>query len=159
MTKLLNIEDIFLIKLIEIKDTNWLNYSGIIGYKRKLYNKEYYENKSDELDEMILQSLESNFPFAKIINNSYIFFEDQMAIITRNIRGNAECQITIQFYPQLPYDQLPDFVGKTFSFFDKIFQAQLRIRDSSNVQYINNFIPCAISYDKIDKLMETITPL
>ena len=76
------------------------------------------------------------------------------------IEGGSRKLITIQFAPLIPYNEAPNLVGREFYAYPIEFNLRLLfIENNEKMDLINDYFICNISYQNLDKLIETIKPI
>ncbi len=151
--------DFKILKVIQIEGPEWNRFSGYLPYLRTFNPKQYDHKKGDILDEKILEALQHYFPNSFLRYNLEIVFKGQLEDNLNNIEGGSRKEITLQFSPDIPYELVPQLVGKTLYAYPWKFEIRLLFSENNDRKnLINGFYICSLPYDKLDDIVKTITP-
>jgi hypothetical protein len=158
--KLLPLEDMKNLRVIEIQGNNYYWFLGYFAYLRDI-TPGYNTDAGDILDEQILKSFQSIYPDSHFRFSNNILFEGELDDNLKRVAGRIQKIITIQFCPILPFASHPDeYLGKEFFAYPKQFQ--IRVADDSAIQsrqHLQDFYLCHIPHDLIKSLVESIYPI
>ena len=156
--KVLQVEEIKILKIIRVIGPNWNRFIGHLPYTRTLSNTYDYK-KGDLLDESLLESIKKTYPDSVLVENRIIFIEGELEERLRCIRGGSQKKITVNFFPyvDLPYERMHEILGKQM----KSYLVDLTLRldlseQNEKFQYIYDSELCYINYLLIDELIKTI---
>lgn len=158
--QLLPFEEFKVLKVIRIDGPEWNWFSGYLPYLRTFNPKTYDSKRGDLLDEKILSAIQENFPQAKVHYSNEILFKEELEDNLKRIEGGTRKDITFQFFPLIPYDNIAEFVGREFFAYPFIFQLRINLGTSNQkLERIHEFFLCNLPYDKITQLVKTIRPV
>lgn len=158
--QLLPPEEFKVLKIIRIDGPEWNWFSGQLPYLRTFNPKMYDSKKGDLLDEKILLAIQQNYPHATLRLSNDILFKGELEDNLKGIEGSTRKDITIQFSPLIPYDNIAEFVDRELFAYPFNFQLRLNIGSSiQKLEWIHDFFLCNLPYNKITELVKTIQPV
>ncbi|MFT3823923.1 MAG: hypothetical protein QM731_08380 [Chitinophagaceae bacterium] len=158
--QLLPHEEFKVLKIIRIDGPEWNWFTGHLPYLRTFDPKTYDSMKGDLLDERILSTIQQNYPQATLRYNNDILFKGELEDNLKWIEGGTRKDITIQFFPLIPYDIIAEFVGRDFFAYPFNFQLRLNLgSQNQKLEWIHDFFLCNLPHDKITELVKTIQPI
>lgn len=140
---------------IEVPDWNW--FTGYLPYLRTFNTKIYDSKKGDFLDEKILETDKQNLPKSFLRFSEEILFKGQLEDRLRTLEGGSRKNVTIQFFPLIPHEQVSTMLGRQFSVYPVRFDMRLLFKEGSEKKHnLLDFFLCNLSFDKIDDIVQTI---
>lgn len=89
-----------------------------------------------------------------------ILFKGHLDDILRTLEGGSRKNVTIQFFPLIPYEQAPELLGRPFTAYPIGFDMRLLFKEGSEKKHnILDFFLCNLPFDKIDAIVQTIKPI
>lgn len=158
--ELLPMNEFSVLKVLQIEGPEWNWFTGYLPYLRN-YNPNVYDSqKGDFLDEKILETVKETLPKSFLRYNEEILFKGQLENRLRTLEGGSRKNITIQFFPLIPFEQAPTMQGRLFTAYPINFDIRLLFREGSEKKHnILDFFLCNLSFDKIDEIIKTIKPI
>jgi len=145
------------LKVIQIEGHEWNWFTGYLPYLRTFNPKKYNSIKGDVIDEKLFSVIQQAFPKSFLRYNVNILFKNQLKEFIENIEGGSRKNITVQFFPLIPYQNVHTLVGKEFTAYALNFGLRLLFNKSEmKKHHINDFFLCDIPYNIIDEKIKTI---
>lgn len=145
------------LKVIRVRESNWLKFSGFIPYVRT-FTPSNYTDQEDHLDQEILNSIKVYYPDSYLHLSQSILFENQLEDNLRLLKQStgSSLNINIQLFPKIPYSDAPKLVGTPLNLY--VFQTEMLLflsPQSKKIPLIANFFNCEIDHKAIDSLTQT----
>lgn len=148
------------LKVIQIEGPEWNWFTGYLPYLRTFNHKVYDSQKGDYLDEKILETVKQTLPKSFLRFSEEILFKGQLDDRLRTLEGGSRKNVTIQFFPLIPYEQAPTILGRQFAAYPIGFDMRLLFKEGSEKKHnILDFFLCNLPFDKIDDIVKTIKPI
>lgn len=160
--KFLDPKDWQALKIIEVKGDSFLPFTAYFPYLRKMdmnYFKIYKEG--DELDKIILETIQRFYPGSFLSMNAHIYAVDQLDHYLQHIETGHKKQFTIQFSPEISYEIYGEILrGNVFSYpVDFEYRITSLFANHERIEFLHRFFLCNINNEKLKNLVDTILPI
>jgi hypothetical protein len=139
---MLNLQDMKVLKVIQLSINKYVQreMTGYLLYARPL-TKDYKEENEDDVDAMILSSINETYPESRFIVSRNIFWEGEFEEVVQRYRmGQKLIDFTINLMQSINYEDFHKFNGASFPIYNFIFKLSLNpYYDPLDVACIRNF--------------------
>lgn len=153
----LNPVEFKVLKVIQVEGPKHSWFTGYLPYLRIYKGGAYTRETNDIIDQKILDVIKQSLPDSFLRYSIDILFKGDLEENLKAIEGGSRKNITIQFNPLLPFDNIAQYVGKEFYAYPINFSARMLFsKEQDKGHYINEYVLCYLPHEQLADLIKTI---